>query len=151
MSGPNLICRKGEGENLNILGTTLRFLCHAEDTKRAWSVMENVLPENAGPPLHHHSWDECYFVTAGEVEFQIGDRRERVREGDFVYTPGGVVHAFRGLSKTPAKLVIFDAPAFTEAYFKEIDREVKELPRDFEKVPGIAARNGLHIIGPAVW
>jgi len=136
------IVRHNEGETLNILGVSVRFLCRAEDTHQAWSLMENVIPTDAGPPPHSHPWDEGYFVTAGEVEFQIGDQLERVRAGDFVYAPGGTVHAFRGVSKTPAHMLIFDAPAHMEGFFKEVDREVTKLPADLAKLPEIGTRHG---------
>jgi quercetin dioxygenase-like cupin family protein len=141
-----LIVRQGEGETLKVLGVDLRFLCRAEDTNRAWSLMENIIPENAGPPPHSHPWDEAYFVTAGEVEFQIGERRERVRAGEFVYAPGGTVHAFHGVSKEPARMLIFDAPAHAEAFFKDVDSEVTAVPRDLPKLPQIGARHGLNFL-----
>ena len=141
-----LIVRQGEGETLKVLGVDLRFLCRAEDTNRAWSLMENIIPENAAPPPHSHPWDEAYFVTAREVEFQIGERRERVRAGEFVYAPGGTVHAFHGVSKEPARMLIFDAPAHAEAFFKDVDSEVTAVPRDLPKLPQIGARHGLNFL-----
>jgi len=108
-----------------------------------------VIPKDAGPPPHAHPWDEAYFVLDGEVEVQIGDRRERVRAGDFVYAAGGTVHAFHGVSDVPARMLIFDAPAHAEAFFKDIDREVTELPRDLWKVPEIGSRHQLHFLPPA--
>lgn len=95
--------------------------------------MENVIPENAGPPPHRQPWDEAYFVIAGEVEFEIGERRERVRAGEFVYAPGGTVHAFHGASKEPARMLIFDAPAHAESFFKDVDREVTGCATRFAK------------------
>lgn len=143
------IVRHGDGEVLQVLGVAVRFLCRAQDTRRAWSLMENVIPKDAGPPPHDHPWDEAYFVTAGEVEFQIGERCERVRAGDFVYAPGGTLHAFHGVSETPAHMLIFDAPAHAEAFFKEIDREVTDLPRDLPKVREIGTRHQIRFAAPA--
>jgi quercetin dioxygenase-like cupin family protein len=50
--------------------------------------MEVTLPQDAGPPLHSHQWDEAYFVTDGEVQFTLGDEHFTATAGDFVYTPG---------------------------------------------------------------
>ena len=142
------IVRQGEGETLKVLGVDLRFLCRAEDTNRAWSLMENRIPENAGPPMHRHPWDEAYFVISGEVEFQIGERQERVRAGEFVYAPGGTPHAFHGVSKEPARMLIFDAPAHAESFFKDVDREVTDVPRDLPKLSEIGSRHGLEFLPP---
>lgn len=138
------IVRAAEGETLNVLGVAVRFLCRAEDTHHAWSLMEHVIPANAGPPLHQHPWDEAYFVIAGEVEFQIGERRDRVRAGDFIYAPSGTMHAFHGVSQVPARMLIFDVPAHAEAFFRELHSEVTEVPCDLLKLPAIGARHGLH-------
>jgi quercetin dioxygenase-like cupin family protein len=142
------VVRHDDGEVLNVLGVAVRFLCRGEETGRAWSLMENVIPLNAGPPPHRHAWAEAYYVISGEVAFEIGERREKVGAGDFVYAPGGTVHAFHGISETPARMLIFDAPAHMEGFFKEIDREVPG-PRDLAAVPQIGARHGIHFVPPA--
>lgn len=148
MNSPITVVREGAGESLNVMGVIVRFLCRPEDTLGKWSMMETVIPKHAGPPLHHHPWDEAYFVTAGEVEFQIERRHERVRAGDFVYAPSGTPHAFQGVSESPAHMLILDAPAHAEAFFREVDRHVAELPQDLAKVLEIGARHHVHFAPP---
>src|SRR5690349_5663549 len=63
--------RRGEGEALNVMGAQVRFLCGAEKTGEAWSLMEVVLPKDSGPPPHHHPWDEAYYVVEGRLSFEI--------------------------------------------------------------------------------
>lgn len=142
------VVRQGEGQVLNVLGSSLRFVCRGEETGHAWSMMEAVLPKDTGPPPHHHAWDEAYYCVSGEIEFDLDGRRERVRAGDFVYAPGGTVHAFHGVSDEPARLLVFDAPAHAASFFVEIDREVVNLPEDLAKTPAIGARNGVVFDGP---
>ena len=149
MQTPPLIVKSKDVPPLHVLGTQVRFLCEGHSTRNAWSLMEVTLPHDAGPPPHTHRWDEAYFITDGDVEFSVGDRRFTATAGDFVYTPGGVVHGFRGASKQPAHMLIFDAPAHAWAFFKRIDREVKELPRDLPKVLDIGESTGIHFLAPA--
>ena len=111
--------------------------------------MEVTLPLGSGPPPHNHSWDEAYFVTAGEVEFNVGGESFSATAGDFVYTPGGVVHGFSGASPEPAHVLIFDAPAHAGTFFKRVDREVQELPRDLAKVLTIGDETGIYFMPPA--
>lgn len=134
---------------LQVLGTQVRFLCEGHSTHNAWSLMEVTLPQDAGPPLHTHHWDEAYFVVEGDVQFSVGDQRFTASAGDFVYTPGGVVHGFRGASQRPAHVLIFDAPAHAGAFFKRVDREVKELPGDLPKVLAIGEDSGIRFLQPA--
>ncbi len=141
--------RRGEGDKLHVLGTEVRFLCQADKTDRAWSLMEAVLPLEAGPPPHEHPWDEAYYVVEGQVQFEIGGKHQLVKAGDFIYAPGGTIHAFKGASAQPARLLVFDAPAHAEGFFREVDREVKEMPRDLQKVPAIGLRHQLRFLPPA--
>jgi uncharacterized RmlC-like cupin family protein len=81
-------------------------------------------------------------VEEGELEFTIGSNKVTVGAGDFIYAPGGTLHGFRGISDEAARVVIFDAPAHAESFFKEVDREVKG-PDDIGKVPRIGLRHGI--------
>ena len=141
-----MIVKSRDVEALRVLGAQVRFLCEAADTGGAWSLMEVTLPLDSGPPPHTHRWDEAYFVTAGSLQFTLGEERFTASAGDFVYAPGGVVHGFRGSSAEPAKVLIFDAPAHAGEFFKRVDREVKELPGDLPKVLDIGADTGIHFL-----
>lgn len=149
MGGRAMVVGRDEGETLDVLGVGLRFLCRAEDTGRAWSLMEGLLPRDAGAPPHFHAWDEAYYVVSGAVAFEIGGERRTVRAGEFVYAPGGTVHSFKGASDEPARMLVFDAPAHAEAFFKEIDAQVREMPRDAAKIPAIGAAHGVNFMPPA--
>jgi quercetin dioxygenase-like cupin family protein len=133
---------------LRVLGTEVRFLCDARETGNAWSLMEVTLPLEAGPPPHRHAWDEAYYVTAGEVDFELDGQRFTARPGDFVYTAGGRVHGFRGASETAARVLIFDCPAHAATFFQRVDREVRELPRDLPRVFAIGRETGIEFAAP---
>ena len=148
MNKQALVMKSGQAHPLSVLGTKVSFLCEGEHTGSAWSLMEVRLPKDAGPPPHHHEWDEAYYVVEGEVEFTLGTQNMTVKAGDFVYAPGGALHGFRGLSAAGAKMLIFDAPAHAARFFKEVDREVKG-PGDMPNVPGIGTRNGIHFVNPS--
>jgi quercetin dioxygenase-like cupin family protein len=145
MSEKVFALRAGEGEVLNVLGVSIRFLCGADQTGRKWSLMENVIPRDAGPPPHHHPWGEAYFLISGEVEFQIGDQTLQIRAGDFAYAPADTVHAFRGVSEEPSRMLVIDAPAHAENFFRDIDREVRSSD-DGCKIPVIADRNKIYFV-----
>jgi quercetin dioxygenase-like cupin family protein len=144
-----MIVKSQDVQPLHVLGTEVRFLCEGHSTNSAWSLMEVTLPRDTGPPPHSHQWDEAYFVTDGDVQFTVGNQRFTATAGDFVYTPGSVVHGFRGASQRPARVLILDAPAHAAAFFKRVDREVKELPRDLPKVFAIGEDTGIRFVEPA--
>ena len=148
MGKQTVVMRQGEGEQMSVMGARLRFLCAADKTDKSWSMMEVVLPKHAGPPPHDHPWDEAYYVIEGEVRFGLGSRVELVKAGEFLYAPGGTLHGFEGVSEQPARMLIFDAPAHAEAFFRDVDREVKDLPRDMAKVPEIGDRHHIRFVRP---
>jgi mannose-6-phosphate isomerase-like protein (cupin superfamily) len=140
--------KAGKGNTLNVLGMPLRFLCDAADTDGAWSLMEEDIPVGLGPPPHRHDWDEAYYVIDGALRFEIDGKPEHVERGDFVYLPRNTVHAFKGASASPARVLIFAAPAHSSAFFEEVNREVRTVPQDLSKVPAIGRRHGIEFLSP---
>ena len=140
--------KAGEGNTLNVLGMPLRFLCDAKDTEGAWSLMEEDIPVGLGPPPHRHDWDEAYYVIAGALNFEIDGKPVRIEAGDFAYLPRNTVHAFKGASSTPARVLIFAAPAHSSAFFEDVNREVRKVPEDMAKVPAIGRRHGIEFMPP---
>jgi quercetin dioxygenase-like cupin family protein len=143
-----LVRKKEDGEVLPVLGSQVRFVCRAEATGNAWSVIECAVARDVGPPLHEHAWDEAYFVIAGQVRFVLGDDEHVVSAGDFLYIPAGTLHAFSGACDDVARVLIFDAPAHAEGFFRDASREVRDMPSDLVKVPEIGARYGIHFVPP---
>jgi quercetin dioxygenase-like cupin family protein len=143
-----MLVRQGEGQSLQVMGAGVRFLCDSGRTGRAWSMMETTLPKDSGPPLHEHPWDEAYYVVAGEVRFLLGGESKLVGAGDFIYAPAGTLHGFQGASEQPARILILDVPGHAESFFREVEREVKELPGDLAKVPQIGARHQIRFVRP---
>jgi quercetin dioxygenase-like cupin family protein len=147
MGRQQVVLKHGEGETLTVMGAGVKFLCTADRTDKSWSLMEVALPRDAGPPPHRHPWDEAYYVIEGEVTFSIGGSEQKVSGGDFIYAPGGTVHAFKGSSDQPARMLIFDAPAHAESFFREVDQEVKG-PADMAKVPEIGSKHQIEFLRP---
>jgi quercetin dioxygenase-like cupin family protein len=149
MAKQAMTVKSGEGEMLNVMGAKLRLVCSGDQTDRSWSLMEAVLPTGTGPTPHDHPWDEAYFVVSGQVRFQIAGNSQLVNAGDFIYAPGGTVHAFQGASAEPARLLVFDAPAHSEQFFRDLHEQVEEMPRDLPKVLDIGARHEVRFQPPA--
>jgi quercetin dioxygenase-like cupin family protein len=141
---PPLIVRRGEGDTLAVTGAEVRLLCEAHHTANAFSFLECVQPVASGPPPHQHDWDEAYYVVEGEVRFTLGEEEVIARQGDFIYAPAGTVHGFQAVQ--PSRMLIFDTPAHAGEFFRDIDREVKDFPREAYKMGEIGARHGIHFI-----
>jgi mannose-6-phosphate isomerase-like protein (cupin superfamily) len=141
-----VLVKASDGNTLNVLGMPLRFLCDAQDTNGAWSLMEEDIPIGHGPPPHRHDWDEAYYVIEGALDFEMDGELVRIGRGDFVNLPRNTVHAFKGASPSPARVLIFAAPAHSSAFFEEVNREVRRVPDDLAKVPVIGRRHGIEFM-----
>jgi len=144
-----MIVKNGEGEELSVLGTKVRFLLEAAKTNHRFSLMEVELPKDQGPPPHDHPWDEAYYIVDGDVWFMVQNKEQVFSTGDFVYAPGGTLHSFRGAGEKPARVLVFDAPATAEGFFRDAAREIVTYPDDLIKVPEIGARYQLRFLPPA--
>ena len=80
------------------------------------------------------------------LDFEIDGKQVRIERGDFTYLPRKTVHAFKGASPSPARVLIFAAPAHSSAFFEDVNREVRMVPDDLAKVPSIGQRHGIEFI-----
>ena len=93
-------------------------LLRSAQTDGAISVVDNTLPPHwDGPPLHHHAFDETFYVLAGEITFQVREELVTAGPGELVFVPGGVAHAFTNRGDAPARFLLTCTPARFERHF----------------------------------
>ncbi|MFF3502385.1 cupin domain-containing protein [Streptomyces sp. NPDC003247] len=84
-----------------LVGHTHTTLLTSAQTGGELSLVESVLPADAGPPPHtHHRESETFIVIEGEPVITAGDKEHEVRAGGVVYVSKGVRHSCRNLSRT---------------------------------------------------
>jgi mannose-6-phosphate isomerase-like protein (cupin superfamily) len=110
-SGTRRIEPVSAGVNVHVRGS---------ESENRVAVMENVGGPPQGPPLHHHAFDELFFVLEGELTFQVGDERVTRRAGELAFAPRHVPHTFANLSGTPSRILLVCTPAGFERYFARI-------------------------------
>jgi mannose-6-phosphate isomerase-like protein (cupin superfamily) len=105
------------------------------------AVMDNHVPAGAGgPPLHHHAFDEAFYVVEGRLDFQVGNERTTVESGEMVFAPGGAHHAFANPHPTDARMLLVCTPAGFERYFQRIaarEAGVEPPPEALEPWPEV--------------
>ena len=72
------------------------------------------------PPLHHHDFDEAFYVLEGELTFQLGEDVFTRSAGELAFAPRGVAHTYANLSGAPARALLVITPAGFERYFDQI-------------------------------
>jgi mannose-6-phosphate isomerase-like protein (cupin superfamily) len=96
-----------------------RVLLRGEQSGGEVAVIEGgCLPaEFPGPPLHHHDFDEAFFVLEGELTFQLSDEVFTRKAGELAFAPRGVPHTYANHSGAAARALIVCTPAGFERYF----------------------------------
>jgi quercetin dioxygenase-like cupin family protein len=73
---------------------TPRVLVRSEESDGRVALVENRVPARwEGPPLHHHDFDEAFFVLEGELKFQVDDELRTTGPGELAFAPRNVPHA----------------------------------------------------------
>ena len=67
----------------------INVLLRSEQSGGEISLIESgSLPSFGGPPLHHHDFDETFYVIEGELTFQLGDDIFTKEAGELWAYPG---------------------------------------------------------------
>src|SRR6188472_770036 len=100
---------------------TTAVALRGEQSGGAISVIENTVPARwDGPPLHHHAFDETFYVLDGELTFQLRDELFTAGPGALALAPGGVAHTLANLGDVPARYLLLCTPAGFEGYFARL-------------------------------
>jgi quercetin dioxygenase-like cupin family protein len=90
----------------------------AEQSSDVISIIELTAPAGFdGPPLHHHDFDEAFYVLEGELTFQVGDELHKAGPGSLTFAPRGSIHTFANLGREPARYLLICTPAGFERRF----------------------------------
>lgn len=105
------------------------ILATGETTNGQYSLMEQICPENSGPPPHTHTQREMFYILEGEITFVVGDETITAGAGSFVNVPPDTVHSFRVDTET-ARVLNSYTPAGFERLIIETSRpaEARTLP-----------------------
>ena len=119
-----------------------RVLLHGGRSDGAIAVVEIAVPPRwEGPPLHHHAFDEGFYVLDGVLTFQLGTERVVRRRGELAFAPRGAHHTFANLGTVDGRTLIVCTPAGFERYFQRIaarNAGVKPPPEALEPWPEVA-------------
>ncbi len=114
------------GGHFSMKGVTMNTLdlkISSEDTEGALAVFEqNGHTPFGGPPLHIHPYqDEFFYIVKGRYLFQVGELKYNMAEGDTIFLPRNVQHAFIQLTEKARVIVSYMPAGKMEGFFKTTD------------------------------
>lgn len=127
-----------------LVGLLWNVVLSAETTAGQFTMMDQKMPKDTGPPPHvHERYDEGFFVIEGEVEYTVGagDEQQTIlaRDGAAVWIPRGTLHSFKVKSETSRALNFYTPGGFDDSisYLATPARERTLPPADSpEAEPG---------------
>ena len=146
----------GEGEMRWVVDDLVTFKVSGDDAAGAFTLGEEIIPPQGGPPPHMHTReDETFYVLEGELEFVVGERNISATAGSVVYGPRGVLHSFRNVGSTPSRMAVIITPAGLEKFFEEVGEPVTDLssppdgPPDIGRLVAVARKYGIEVPAPS--
>jgi quercetin dioxygenase-like cupin family protein len=106
-------------DHASLTSTTLLDSHRSHD---AIGIIEITLPAGwDGPPLHHHDFDEAFYVLDGELTFQVGDELATAGPGSLTFAPRGSHHTLANLADSPARYLLICTPGGFERMFMRLE------------------------------
>lgn len=132
-------------------GDTFFTKVSGKDTDGDVYVFESIRVKEGGPSYHYHyEQDEFWYVLKGEFLFKVGDEEFTAKEGDSVFGPRMVPHAFSKVGEGEARLLMFFQPAgkMENAFEKMREGTLKNMTE--EEMDKFRHEHGFKKVGPAL-
>lgn len=153
-NGKGFVIKNGEarfGEHYKMKGVTLNQLdikISTFDTSGDLAVfVQTGLTAKGGPPLHIHPLqDEWFYIIEGEYLFQVGADKYQMKQGDTIFLPRAVQHAFIQLTHTGEMIVSYLPAGKMEDFFK-VTNDWKSPPTK-EEINKVFEDHDMKVVGP---
>ncbi len=135
---------KLKGVNSNILDLKVA----GSDTDGGLAIFEQIsISQGKGTPLHvHHFQNEVFYVTEGKYFFKVGDDEFHLSEGDSIFLPQKIPHAWTQVSEKGKMTVVFQPAGKMENFFVTVAALDHEPTK--EEMAKIFEDNEMSIVGP---
>lgn len=143
-SKPFVLTPDKRKRDLDAIGVRVTVLASGADINDQ-QITEQSGAEGAGPPPHHHDWDESFYVTKGQVKFSCGGKTTLCPAGTLVHIPAGNVHAFSFGPGGGELLEITGQRSQAAAMFTAVDREIPPGPPDVARVVEVLGKHGVNV------
>lgn len=130
------------------MNLNFNVLLRSEQTGGHVSLVENTVPPNwEGTPLHHHGFDEAWYVLEGALALQLGSEIRPAGPGTVTFAPRDTVHAVANHGDVPARYLLVCTPAGFERYFDQRQAEITGIGAPPEAHRGLPET---HLVGPVI-
>lgn len=160
MTHEAVVHRSGTGPGTWAMGSLFEHLVGSAHTDGQLGVTLVTQPPGIATPLHRHTREaEALFVLEGRIDYRAGDALHELGEGDFLYLPLGLPHAFRIRGPRPARFLGLTTPGGLMGLYDEVgvpaagmhlpgDGEGLSMAEEIARWNEAGPRYGLEVLGP---
>lgn len=127
---------------LSIVGEGITILSSKSESP-GYELFIQEGPEGSGPPPHSHTWDESFYVIAGNIEFGYGEEKMTATAGTLVHLPAGTVHWFRFCPGGGKMLSVTGQNSNAANFFADLANTITTGEPDLERIKTVGERNGV--------
>jgi quercetin dioxygenase-like cupin family protein len=149
----------GTGPATWAMGSLFERLVSGPETADQLGAALVTQPPGIATPLHVHSHEaEAFYLLEGSMTYRAGEEMFHLVDGDFLYLPRGVPHAFRVTGTTPVRYLALTVPGRLLGLYDEVGMPASErrLPGDdgppmaeeIARWNSVGPAYGLTVVGP---
>lgn len=126
--------------------TTFKLL--SGQTGGSVAVFEEVVPIEAGTPLHlHRTSDEIIYILTGELMVKIGNSTTHVSAGAWMFIARGTPHGWKNRGPEPVQAAFIFSPADDAKFFEELRLLARPIPSiDSATLEALCKQHGYELI-----
>lgn len=103
------------------------YFAEKKDTGGQFGLMEaSLVPGNEPPPHTHSREDELYYVLEGDFDVYAGKDAFKVKQGECIFLPRLIPHAFK-IRSPKLRVLLIIAPGGLEAAFRGMASPAEKL------------------------
>jgi quercetin dioxygenase-like cupin family protein len=120
--------------HIAVVGGTYSILVSGAQTAGRYCLIDMILPDGSGPPLHRHDFEEMFTLLEGELEFTFRGETTTVRGGSSINIPANAPHVFKNTSGSTVHMPCMCTPAGQEEFFMEVGDPLESRASPLPKV-----------------
>ncbi len=100
-----------------VVGDTYSILVSGAQTNGRYCLIDMLVHDGGGPPLHRHDFEEMFTVLEGELEFTFRGESRTIHAPTTVNIPANAPHSFKNKSGRTVHMLCMCTPAGLEELF----------------------------------
>jgi quercetin dioxygenase-like cupin family protein len=132
-----------------VFTNTVTIKVAGADNDGTLAMFVEDVPSKAGVPMHvHKGATETLFVLRGRYKISVAGKVSELSEGDGVYLPADVPHAYTNIGDHEGRLLFTIHPSGLDNFFEKISQSGLDPATQLPEINRIAAKYQLEIVGP---